>query len=121
MRAGQIYTAYGRFVWYVFLFGLVAAIVSAIVLAIGGAIAGDESSTRAQEVFAAILFVAAYVAVALGYSTIYQATLTIRIWRLSFETTALNGLAALDNVKARGAASSAVGEGLADALDVGGL
>lgn len=121
LRAGQIYTAYARFLWYVFLFGIAAAIVAAVVLAAGDAIAGDEGSTGAQEIIAAILFVAAYVIAALGYSTIYQATITIRIWRLSFETTTLNGLASLENVTARGVASSALGEGLADALDVGGL
>ena len=33
----------------------------------------------------------------------------------------LDGAAALDRVKAEGAASSAVGEGLADALNVGGI
>jgi hypothetical protein len=57
----------------------------------------------------------------LGYSTIYQVIVRQRMWRLSFETANLSGLQALDNVKAAGAASSAFGEGLADALDVGGL
>jgi hypothetical protein len=57
----------------------------------------------------------------LGYSTIYQVIARQRLWRLSFETADLAGLQALDHVKARGAASSAFGEGLADALDVGGL
>ena len=37
------------------------------------------------------------------------------------ESIALEGIAALDGVKAEGAPSSAVGEGLADALNVGGL
>jgi hypothetical protein len=57
----------------------------------------------------------------LGYSTIYQVVVRQRLWRLSFETAELSGLQALDSVKADGAASSAFGEGLADALDVGGL
>lgn len=121
VRAGQIYTAYARFLWYMFLFGIIVAIFAAVVVAIGGAIAGSESSTGAQEVIAAILFVAAYVIAALGYSTIYQSTVTIRIWRLSFETSVLRGLSSLDKVTARGVASSALGEGLADALDVGGI
>jgi hypothetical protein len=48
-------------------------------------------------------------------------TVRQRLWRLSFETAELSGLQALDNVKAAGVSSSAFGEGLADALDVGGL
>jgi hypothetical protein len=52
---------------------------------------------------------------------VYQATVTIRLWRLSFETTEMRGLEALNSVEARGSPSSAFGEGLADALDVGGL
>jgi hypothetical protein len=65
--------------------------------------------------------VLSYVVVMLGYSTIYQVTVELRLWRLSFETAALSGLEALDSVKAAGGPSSAFGEGLADALDVGGL
>jgi hypothetical protein len=68
-----------------------------------------------------VVFVLIYAAIMLGYSTIYQVTLRQRLWRLSFETAELSGLQALDHVKAAGAASSSFGEGLADALDVGGL
>ena len=59
--------------------------------------------------------------VMLGYSTLYQVIVKLRLWKLSFETAELSGLQALDTVRAAGAASSAFGEGLADALDVGGL
>jgi hypothetical protein len=51
----------------------------------------------------------------------YQVIVKLRLWRLSFETAELSGLEALDRVNAAGAPSSAFGEGLADALDVGGL
>jgi hypothetical protein len=40
---------------------------------------------------------------------------------MSFETLALTGTEALDGVTASGAPGSAVGEGLADALNVGGI
>jgi hypothetical protein len=43
------------------------------------------------------------------------------LWKTGFEAIELSGLEALDRVKAVGAASSAVGEGLADALNVGGI
>ena len=65
--------------------------------------------------------VAFYVMIALGFSTIYQGTVKLALWRCSVETLNLAGLAVLDRVKAAGAPSSAVGEGLADALNVGGF
>ena len=60
-----------------------------------------------------------YVIVALGYSTIYRATVLLSLWQLGMESLQLSGLSALENVKATGQPSSAIGEGLADALNVG--
>ena len=62
-----------------------------------------------------------YVMVMLGYSTIYQATVKLRSWRVAFESLELSGLQVLDRVQARGGPSSGFGEGLADALNVGGM
>jgi hypothetical protein len=42
------------------------------------------------------------------------------LWQLGMESLQLSGLSALDRVKASGGPSSALGEGLADALNVGG-
>ena len=61
-----------------------------------------------------------YVVAALGYSTIYRATVMFSLWQLGVESLKLSDVALLDDVKARGLPSSAVGEGLADALNVGG-
>jgi hypothetical protein len=58
---------------------------------------------------------------ALGYSTIYRATIMLALWQLAVESLQLSGLSTLDRVKARGQASSPLGEGLADALNVGGF
>jgi hypothetical protein len=121
LRIGQIYRMYGRFLWYGFLFGVAMSII------IGTGIGIYFSATRALpkseliEIAAVVLMLVAYVVFMLGYWTIHQATVSIRTWRLSFETTELTGLQALDDVEARGAASGPFGEGLADALDVGGL
>ena len=62
-----------------------------------------------------------YVFSMLGFSAIYQATVKLGLWRIGVESMTFDGLGVLDRVKARGAASSAVGEGLADALNVGGI
>jgi len=52
---------------------------------------------------------------------IYRATVQLSTWRWSVQSLDLQGLAVLDSVKAEGGPSSAVGEGLADALNVGGI
>jgi len=61
------------------------------------------------------------VIVALAYSTIYQATVKLRLWKQAFESIELAGTEVLSGVRATGASGSAVGEGLADALNVGGI
>jgi len=44
----------------------------------------------------------------------------LSLWQLGMESLQLSGLSALEQVKATGQPSSAIGEGLADALNVGG-
>jgi hypothetical protein len=58
---------------------------------------------------------------ALGLSTIYQATAKLAVWRLTVQSSAITGAAALDDVAAAGQDASPLGEGLADALNVGAL
>ena len=61
-----------------------------------------------------------YVIAALGYSTIYRATVMLALWQLGMESLQLSGLSVLDRVNATGTPASALGEGLADALNEGG-
>ena len=63
---------------------------------------------------------AIYVVIVLGASTIYQVVVRFAMWRLGAQSAELSGADALDGVRASGAPSSALGEGLADALGVGG-
>ena len=62
-----------------------------------------------------------YVVSALGLSTIYQATAKLAVWKLTAQSLRLSDGRTLERVKAKGEASSPLGEGLADALNVGGL
>ena len=112
LRTGQMYGLYLRFMGYTFVFSLAAG-TGVGILTTGANFLGTIAGV--------IAVVFGYIVMVLGYSTIYQVIVRQRMWRLSFETADLSGLQALDNVKAGGAASSAFGEGLADALDVGGL
>ena len=74
-----------------------------------------------DEIITTALSLGAYAAIALGYWTIYQATVKLGVWRCVIETLEVSNLAALEQVAAAGEAASAVGEGLADALNVGGI
>jgi hypothetical protein len=82
-------------------------------------------STLAQketgEILGVIGGVVFYVIIMLGYSTIYQATVKLTLWRHSIVSATVKNPAALNEAKAEGAPSSALGEGLADALNVGGI
>ena len=119
LRTGQIYGAYLRFLWYALIFSTAAGIVGVIAFYALSATLAALGKSELAEVAGAAGGVASYVIVMLGYSTIYQGTVKLTFWRSGMESIALDGLSALDEVKAEGAPSSAVGEGLADALNVG--
>jgi uncharacterized membrane protein YjgN (DUF898 family) len=118
LRTAEVYRAYFHFLGYGLLFAAALAIVGMLVLAYAGA--AIESETTADVVVPGIM-VAGYVIAALGFSTIYQGTVKLSLWRVTVESLDLSGLAALEHVKASGRPSSALGEGLADALQVGGI
>jgi uncharacterized membrane protein YjgN (DUF898 family) len=120
LRMRHVYGAYVRFLWYGLLFCIVMAIAGVVGLLAVGLIAGSGEASTAGEIAATGLLLVGYVIVALGFSTIYRATVLLSLWQLGMESLQLSGLSALDRVKASGTPSSALGEGLADALNVGG-
>jgi uncharacterized membrane protein YjgN (DUF898 family) len=120
LRIGQVYRIYLRFLWYAFLFTLVAGLCGAVCLMLVGPYVGPQASTPAG-ILATGVLVVGYVIVALGFSTIHQATVKLSLWRLGIDVLDLSGVALLDRVKAQGGPSSPLGEGLADALNVGGI
>jgi uncharacterized membrane protein YjgN (DUF898 family) len=119
LRMRNVYGAYARFVGYAILFSMAMGIVAAIVLGMVEAAANIGKMGTAGEIAATLAALIGYVIVALGYSTIYRATVLLSLWQLGMESLQLSGLSALENVKATGQPSSAIGEGLADALNVG--
>jgi uncharacterized membrane protein YjgN (DUF898 family) len=121
LRTRAVYAVYLRFMWIALLAGVVLAIALAITLALIGGLEVWLGKGRVTELLTTAILVGTYVIVALAYSTIYQATVKIRLWKAGFESMELSGLEALDRVSAAGAPGSAVGEGLADALNVGGI
>jgi uncharacterized membrane protein YjgN (DUF898 family) len=116
-----VYAIYLRFMWIALLAGIVFAVGAAVALAIAGGFTIWLGKGVVTELLSTALLIGSYVVVALAYSTIYQATVKLRLWKAAFESIELSGLEALDRVNAADAAGSAVGEGLADALNIGGI
>jgi uncharacterized membrane protein YjgN (DUF898 family) len=121
LRASQVYRVYLRFILHVLLFTLAASVVGVVGLAAVGMLLGAAHDSNPAELMATVILVVLYVVSVLGVSTIYQVTVTAAMWRLSAQSADLSGAQALDTVRAAGAPISALGEGLADALRVGGI
>jgi uncharacterized membrane protein YjgN (DUF898 family) len=125
LRIRRYYGAYLRYLLYVLLFSITFSIVAGIMLgfsymALRGQIDFDRTSLPRDGVAAGSLVVA-YVIYILGCSTIYQVVVKMRLWQVAAESMLISSLGALDHVQATEATSSAVGEGLADALGTGGI
>ncbi|MEX0752306.1 MAG: DUF898 family protein [Xanthobacteraceae bacterium] len=120
LRTGPVYRAYFRFLLYGILFTIVIAAIVWAAFALVDFLTGAAAEEENGELTVGILLVIGYMSIALGYSTIYQATVKFALWRLGMEAATLSGIDALDHVTAAGKPSSALGEGLVDALQVGG-
>ncbi len=112
---------YFRFVWYALIAGLVLAIVAGIALAIIGGFGMWLGKGTMIELLTTAILIGAYVIVALAYSTIYQATVRLRLWKAGFESIELSGLEALDRVNAAGCAGLRGRRRTGGRLNVGGI
>ena len=120
LRTRQVYGAYARFVGYAMLFSIAMGAIGAFVLGVMGTAFSIGRVDTADQIATILVLLTGYVVTALGFSTIYRATVLLSLWQLGMESLQLSGLSVLETVKARGRPSSALGEGLADALNVGG-
>jgi hypothetical protein len=116
-----VYRVYLRFIFYVLLFVLLALFVGIACLFMIDALLRPAHDANLAELAASAMTVCLYVVVALGASTIYQVVVTAAMWRLGAQSAELSGAQALESVRAEGIPVSALGEGLADALGVGGI
>jgi uncharacterized membrane protein YjgN (DUF898 family) len=121
LRIRQVYRVYLRLLLYLFLLGLLASVMGGMTVAVVLGIVGlAHNATLTQGSIGAISLLL-YVVFMIGSSTIYQVIVAAGLWRLGAQSAALSGEGALDGVRATGTASSALGEGLADALGVGSI
>jgi len=121
LSTAQVYGVYLRYLLYVLPFLVAVTAVGGVLVFLSGRLIGSNRDSMLAELFAGAISLTTYVAIVLGASTIYQVVVTFAMWRLSVQTAELSGAAALDSVRASGAPDSALGEGLADALGVGGI
>ncbi len=103
------------------LFGIIA-VLAAMVFG-GGALKFDGGSAlrAAGSISVIVTSVIAYLAVLLTIGILQRFYMTREIWRVISTSLTISHLEASDGVAARGEAANALGEGLADGLDVAGL
>lgn len=121
LRTAQVYRVYLRFILFVLLFTLLVMAGATLAGFALGALFAPHHDAAFSDLWPSAIVLGLYIVIALGVSTIYQVAVTFAMWRLGVQTAALAGADALGSVRASGAASSALGEGLADALGVGGI
>jgi uncharacterized membrane protein YjgN (DUF898 family) len=120
LRIARVFGIYARFFGYAILFTAIAGILVGAGAFALSKIIGAPPSMR-DEIITTVLSLGVYAAMALGYWAIYQATVKLRVWRCVIESLEVSNVAALEKVAAAGEPASPVGEGLADALNVGGI
>lgn len=121
LSVAQVYRIYLRFLLYVVPYVLAVSVVGGASVFAADRLIGSSRDSMLIELFAGTLSLATYVVIVLGGSTIYQVVVTFAMWRLSAQTAELLGAETLGEVRAGGAPDSALGEGLVDALGVGGI
>src|SRR5262249_19213293 len=123
LRTMQIYGAYLRYIGWSLLV-LIAAIGAVAVIGLVG-LGVTKAAGLASDSMPAIAAVAsfvAYVALALIIWIVYQVTVRLRIWRAMVDSVVITGFEAVERVRADlTRPTSALGEGLVDALGAGGM
>jgi uncharacterized membrane protein YjgN (DUF898 family) len=79
----------------------------------------NPEDSLAIEIGIGIAGAAAYLLVLLGFGVLQRHFMGRGLWEVTVNTTAVHGLPALEAAEAAGAPAGSLGEGLADALDVG--
>jgi hypothetical protein len=97
-------------------------VLSVVVGAVAGLSTAGMTISKDERIMSGILVICSYLFSAVGLWVIYQVTIKLGIWRMAVDSVELAGFDAIARVRADGTRpSSAVGEGLADALGAGGI
>ncbi len=121
LSTAKVYRVYLRFLLYVVPYLLVVMAIGGVFVFLGDKLLGSSRDSMPAELLVSAITLGIYVTMVLGASTIYQVVVTFAMWRLGVQSAKLTGAEALNGVRASGAPDSALGEGLVDALGVGGI
>jgi uncharacterized membrane protein YjgN (DUF898 family) len=119
LRIGQVYGTYLRFIGWSMLFGLVGGMAFGIAMGVVAGFVGAIGTEQHTQIAVVGVVIIGYIAFALGYSVIYQVKVRLGLWRAVVQSLDVSNAASLERVTSVGTPASAVGEGLADALNVG--
>jgi hypothetical protein len=126
LRVGQVYGAYLSFIGWSSLFAIIASLIGGIIVVV---VLGVGTATKFFEgpgnlevigIAGAVGVALLYIVMLLVYSATYHVKLKLAVWRMVTQSIGLTNPETLDTVSSVGAPASPVGEGLADALSVGG-
>lgn len=109
--------------WYMLLGTAFGALIGGAGALVGSGAASAAAGLDAmlQNIPLLAVTVVGYMVLALALSVVTRLYLTRDIWATVLATTVVTNIAAAANVSAKGGLASAVGEGIADGLDVGGF
>jgi uncharacterized membrane protein YjgN (DUF898 family) len=124
---GDLMGVYWKLIGWMCLFGVIMSAWFGAIFAIGFATIGAELTGDAK--FAAVMGHPAvligmglgYLIAALGFNMVFRLYLVRDVWAKVADTTVVYNIAAADNVAVTGDPASAIGEGFADSLDIGGF
>jgi uncharacterized membrane protein YjgN (DUF898 family) len=119
LRTRDVYAAYLRFIGFLIAFIVVLLIGVFFALIVLGAY--FEDGAPLTEFVTVAMMVGTYVVFMLGLITLYSATVTLSVWRLTANSIEMSDPRPLARVRAAGDASSPLGEGIADVLNLGGI
>jgi uncharacterized membrane protein YjgN (DUF898 family) len=123
LRIGRVYVIYLRYVGVVFLFGIAASVAAGLLIgaffALLSAAQISPHQIPGRELIGAGVGLLLYAAFALVLAAMHQVLVTFGLWRAAAQSAEISNAPILDTVEAKAGLSSALGEGLVDALGFG--
>jgi uncharacterized membrane protein YjgN (DUF898 family) len=123
LRIGRVYVIYLRYIGFVCLFGIAASVATGLLIgaffALLSAAQISPHQIPGRELIAAGVGLLFYAAFALMLAAMHQVLVTFGLWRAAAQSAEISNAPILDTVEAKAGLSSALGEGLVDALGFG--
>jgi uncharacterized membrane protein YjgN (DUF898 family) len=123
LRIGRVYVIYLRYVGFVFLFMIAAGAAGGLLFgaffALLSAVQISTHQIPGRELIGAGVGLLVYAAFALVLAAMHQVLVTFGLWRAAAQSAEISNAPILDTIEAKAGLSSALGEGLVDALGFG--